>query len=101
MILLVHVSDYRPISLLEFLYKIISKALVNKIENQLPLIVKENQYGFVKSRRMSSATMSIIGAVSEVKRRSEGLVMFLDIAKAFDSIRHDLMDRVIMDIFTG
>ena len=49
---------------------------------------------------MSSATMSVMGSVHEVRCRSEGLVMFLDIAKAFDSIRHDLMHRVIKLIFS-
>ena len=93
------VNDYRPISLLEVMYKLISKALVNKIEKHLPSIVSSNQFGFVKSRRMSNATLSVLGSVNEVRCRSEGLIMFLDIAKAFDSIRHDLMDRVINLIF--
>ena len=96
----IHVNDYRPISLLEFIYKLISKTLVNKVESHLPEIVRQNQFGFIKGRRMATATMSAIGMISEVGRVSEGLVMFLDIAKAFDSIRHDLMNRTIADIFT-
>ena len=95
----VHVNDYRPISLLEFIYKLISKTLVNKVEQHLPEIVRQNQFGFIKGRRMATATLSAMGMIHEVGRAGEGLVMFLDIAKAFDSLRHDLMNKTIADIF--
>ena len=95
----IHVNDYRPISLLEFIYKMISKTLVNKVEQHLPEIVQQNQFGFIKGRRMATATLSAMGMIHEVRRAGEGLVMFLDIAKAFDSIRHDLMSKTIADIF--
>ena len=43
-------SDYRPISLTTSLYKIMAKALANKLKTTLPDTVAENQMAFIKGR---------------------------------------------------
>ena len=82
----VKVTDYRLISLLEFLYKIISKTLSKKIEMHLPSLVGPNQFGFVSTRRMSTASCSAFAMAHEISRSGRGLLLCLDISKAFDSI---------------
>jgi hypothetical protein len=46
----VKVSDYRPISLLNFLIKVITKFLANRLQSVILRVIHENQHGFLKSR---------------------------------------------------
>ena len=46
-------TNWRPISLLNVDYKIISKAPALRLKNVLPKIINQNQAGFVKGRKLS------------------------------------------------
>ena len=46
----IYIENWRPISLLNIDYKIIAKVIANRIKNVLPLIISQNQSGFVKDR---------------------------------------------------
>ena len=83
----VAVSDYRPISLLEVFYKIVSKALSSKLTPYLADIVGTSQFGFVKTRCMNTAQTTLLLAAEEIRKTNQpGGMLFLDIAGAFDSI---------------
>lgn len=45
------VSDFRPISLCNTIYKIISKCLAERLKNFLPELVSNNQTAFIKLRK--------------------------------------------------
>jgi hypothetical protein len=44
------VSDYRPISLLKFSIKLITKILANRPQKVILRLAHQNQYGFIKGR---------------------------------------------------
>jgi hypothetical protein len=44
------VNDYRPISLLNYSLKFLTKLLANRLQGVILKVVHENQYGFLKGR---------------------------------------------------
>jgi hypothetical protein len=43
-------ADYRPISLLNTSFKLITKVLANRLQKVIKQIIHKNQYGFIKTR---------------------------------------------------
>ena len=81
-------TNWRPISLTNADYKIISKALALRLKNVLPKIINHNQAGFVKGRKMSELIreMDDIIETEKLNPTSESLALSIDYSKAFDSI---------------
>ena len=76
-------KDFRPISLCEFIYKLVSKILSNKIKGQLNSLISCNQFGFCKGRQLSSASFSAVSLINFAKDHG-GTIVSLDVAAAFD-----------------
>ena len=45
-------NDFRPISLLGSLYKVLAKLLANKLWNVIGSVISDTQYAFVKGRHI-------------------------------------------------
>lgn len=80
-------KDFRPISLTTSIYKIIAKALSNKLKQTLPDIISRNQLAFVKNRQITYAILMANEALDYWKvKKIKGLILKLDIKKAFDNL---------------
>ena len=85
-------KDLRPISLVGSLYKILSKVLANRIKSVMKLIISQSQNAFVEGRQILDAVLIANEAVDSILRRKEkGILCKLDIEKAYDHIRWDLI----------
>lgn len=82
-----HLENWRPISLLNFDYKILTKLLSYRIQKYLPKLIHPNQSGFVKGRFIGDA-VRIIQDMLEFTNKKDipGLLLFIDFEKAFDTI---------------
>ena len=82
-----YLKNWRPISLLNNDYKIVTKAIALHLEKVLPTIISPNQTGCVKGRYIGETIRIITDMMSITKKKNiPGLAVFLDFEKAFDSI---------------
>nr|GEX12039.1 RNA-directed DNA polymerase, eukaryota [Tanacetum cinerariifolium] len=91
------VKDFRPISLIGSLYKIIAKVLANKLVVMLGSIVSEVQSAFVKDRQILDGPFILDELIQWCKWKRKQIIMFkADFEKAFDSVRWDFLDDLLI-----
>ncbi|WKA03325.1 hypothetical protein VitviT2T_021440 [Vitis vinifera] len=89
-------SDYRPISLITSLYKIIAKVLAGRLRGVLHETIHSTQGAFVQGRQILDAVLIANEIVDEKKRSGEeGVVFKIDFEKAYDHVSWDFLDHVM------
>ncbi|GJX51860.1 RNA-directed DNA polymerase, eukaryota, reverse transcriptase zinc-binding domain protein [Tanacetum coccineum] len=95
-ILLAGVKDFRPISLIGSLYKIIAKILTNRLVGVLGDIVNEVQYAFIADRQILDGPFILNEVLKWCKvKKKQALIFKVDFEKAYDSVRWDFLDEVL------
>ncbi|RVW43589.1 LINE-1 reverse transcriptase-like [Vitis vinifera] len=89
-------GDYRSISLLGGLYKLLAKVLANRLKKVLGKVISVDQNAFVRDRQILDASL-IVNEVIDFwhKRKEKGLICKLDIEKACDSINWNFLMKVL------
>ena len=81
------IKNWRPITITNTDYKILSKCLAKRMQKVLDKIINPNQSGFMKGRNIADHIRLIDDAINlSNKFDTPGLLVSLDFAKAFDSI---------------
>ncbi|RVW38382.1 Transposon TX1 uncharacterized 149 kDa protein [Vitis vinifera] len=90
------ILDFRPISLITSLYKIIAKVLSGRLRGVLHETIHSTQDAFVQGRQIMDAVL-IANEIVDERRRSgeEGVVFKIDFEKAYDHVRWDFLDQVL------
>ncbi|GJS35426.1 RNA-directed DNA polymerase, eukaryota [Tanacetum coccineum] len=90
------VKDFRPISLIEGLYKIIAKILANHLVVVLGDIVNEVQSAFVADRQILDGPFILNEVLQWCKlKKKHSFILKIDFEKAYDSVRWDYLDDVL------
>lgn len=81
-------NDFRPISLLNFSYKIITKIMANRLSPILPHIISGHQAAFIKDRSIHDHIAMAHELIQKLNHKMAGgsLCLKLDISKAFDNL---------------
>jgi len=89
---LVHLDQYRPISLVSAIYKIISKVLAGRIKKVLPTVIDDCQSAFLKDRGILDSVFMANEVVEDLRKgRRSGLCLKVDFEKAHDSVRWEFL----------
>ncbi|KAK2640346.1 hypothetical protein Ddye_028141 [Dipteronia dyeriana] len=89
-------SVYRSISLVNYMYKILAKVLVNRLKTVMRDIINECQSTFVRNRQIIDSFMVAEEIIQSWKRdKEDGLIIKLDFKKAYDNVDHAILDSMI------
>ncbi|XP_060212008.1 uncharacterized protein LOC132639585 [Lycium barbarum] len=90
-------ADMRPISLSNFINKVISRVVQDKLEGILPSLISPNQSGFVKGRCIIENVLLTQEVVTDIRLRGKpaNVVLKLDMAKAYDRVSWSYLIRVL------
>ena len=93
------VSNYRPISLCNVLYKIFSKVLANRLERILLSIITEHQSAFTKNRLISDnilVAFETLHSMNTHKSSKHGyMALKLDMSKAYDRVEWSFLESTM------
>lgn len=90
------VNNYRPISILPLFSKIFEKCISSRLSCFLSRfnIISENQFGFQKSKSTTDAILNFVEEIYQVLNdKKHALGISIDLRKAFDTVRHDILLR--------
>ena len=89
-------KNWRPITLLTTLYKIISGTIAERVKRVLPHIIDDDQKGFVDGRYMGEVTRTLYDTIHDAwSHDKKGVLLSIDFEKAFDSLSHDFIEKVM------
>lgn len=93
------VTEFRPISLCNVLYKIYSKVLANKLKKFLPSLITEHQSAFAKDCLISDNIMVAFETFHHMKNHSSGrhgfMALKLDMSKAYDRVEWVYLEKLM------
>lgn len=92
------ISQFRPTSLCNVTYKIISKILTNRLKRVMPKLVSINQNAFVPNRHIQDNLITVQELMLTLKRktgRGDLLAVKFDMEKAYDKMDWSFLIEVL------
>lgn len=95
-------ASLRPISLLNTVYKMITKVIARRIGLVIRQVVNEDQSGFLKGRFIGENGRLIIDVMNDTKEHNTpGLILFCDFKMAYDSVNWQYLQTAIRSFGFG
>ena len=87
---------FRPISLSNVSYKIVTNILANRLKKLLPNLISANQGGFVPHKQITDNVILIQEAIHRsINRQERGMIIKLDMENAFDRVDHHFLTEAL------
>jgi len=92
-------NDFRPITLVGCMYKVLAKVLANRLRHVVSSVVSDSQSAFIKGKQILDGILVANEAVDEARRMNKELLLFkVDFEKAYDSVDLKYLDSVMANM---
>lgn len=88
-------NDFRPVSLLGSLYKLVAKVLASRLAPLLEKIISSNQSAFIKGRQLVDGVVAINEIIDLAKKIHRSCLIKMDFEKAYDSVSWSFLDYMM------
>lgn len=89
-------KDYRPISMIGWLYKLLAKVLANRFKRVVPYFVGETQAAFICGRHILDGVLIANEIIDNWKKNnSSGVIIKLDFEKAYDCVNWSFLFKLL------
>ena len=89
-------KNWRPLTLLDTVYKIASGTIANRMKTTLDHIINKDQTGFIKGRSIVENLRVIYDVMKFTEEQKiPGLIMLIDFEKAFDSLSWNFLHKCL------
>jgi len=93
------IGDFRPISMVDCLYKIISKVLTNRLKVVMPILVGETQTAFIAGRQIVDSALIANEVITWLRKiKKSGVLLKVDFQKAYDMVEWHFLDYVLQQM---
>jgi hypothetical protein len=89
-------GDYKPITLCNLCYKLISKVIGNRIKPIISRALSAEQLGFLKGRQILDAVGTAHECTHNIKKKEKALLLKLDPKKAYDCVSWDFLRSILV-----
>ncbi|GKU91159.1 hypothetical protein SLEP1_g5069 [Rubroshorea leprosula] len=90
------IEEFRPISLIGVMYKIVAKLLANRLRQVLDRVIGEQQMAFIEGRQLMDGVVIANEVIDEAKKKKmESFLFKADFEKAFDKVCWEFIDYML------
>ena len=95
-----YVTEFRPISLSNVLYRIFAKVLTNRLQDIMPQLISDHQSAFMSDRLISNNILVAFETLHYMRNHNTGksgfMALKLDMTKAYNRVEWSYMERVLI-----
>jgi hypothetical protein len=93
----IRIGDFRPISLLGSLYKMVANVLVGRLAPVMDKLIASNQSAFIKGRQPVDGVVAVNEVIDVARKYKKACLIFkVDFEKAYDSVSWEFLEYMMV-----